>query len=522
MEANSSTRVLGTVKSITSGLKIIVYNRYDFTKVSGYSKISLYNLEEIYNLVTSYKKEDHSLYELLVRNSDVEPYEFSTEDKAGTSGFNVIIYLSNIDSSPIGFTEFNNTQGRERDIWIYPEQTATVSEFSITLSNSLTSLINNTTSATKTYIGTGLKDYTSLGSIRVKNGNKKGYTRNISEVKYKSSELGVHLDSGLVRNNSEALEYIKLSVERDTEFSPYGYEFTNFGLSYYGDDIVLYTWNGENYCATSLTKRNKFGNLIVYTKSGTGYFTLPASKEYEKNTILYTAGKYIVCESTVPGVSNKKFQRLFDIETREWIQPDYKFILDALDPTNTVIELPNSLTYKDIGRYIPSLVNANIDLSGNMQINIIRKIGNWFLLRRTIKGNTMYIWAGISNVIYLTEDEINDFMVLDDNTIVRYFNDSVNPRYYFYGGIKQTYYTYEARKILNGKDSSDPKILHTRKKNPITKKWDNDSGYYEIYETFLNDFRRGAYPIDIIGIPDIVCMIDGIIFYKTGNYINYL
>ena len=221
---------------------------------------------------------------------------------------------------------------------------------SYSFSNS--SLVNNTISVTKNYVGDDLKDYTSslIAKQSIEENITPGYTKSLTEILHDNCSKGIYLNTGFLTNNEGNLDYYKFNINKDVEYSPYGYEFTNFGISRYGDDIVLYAWKDENYYAISLTKYNKFNNSIVYTKSGVGYFTLPEFKEkYSKNKIFYTAGKYIVCKSTLTGVSNKEVLRLFNIETKDWVNLSFKnFVIDELDPHNRIIELPDSLYFKDI------------------------------------------------------------------------------------------------------------------------------------------------------------------------------
>jgi len=529
-----STHVLGTIKSITEGLKIIVYNRYSFSEDPNYSKITLYNLEEIYNLVLKSKK-----YVKLERKGVIEEdeegekidsnhYEYLASNKA-IEGFNEIIYLSNSDNSPIGYTDFDETKGLERDIYIFPKQTSKLStNFEIILVNSLSSLIDGSSNVSKNYVGLEPYEFTSglLASGSIKKGVYSGYTKQLSEINKDGSFYGIKLDSGLVKQIESGANFIKLNIEKNIEYSPYNVKFSHFSISYYGENLILYAWEDDKFFAQSLTERNRFGNSIIYTKNGKGYYQLPIDDDHNVNNIIYTAGKFIVCEST--SINNLTKKTIFNIITRSWVDTsDFEytnFVIDERNPNNYINQIPESFSYKSAYKYCPEFVNTYITKDDSFNVNIYRKIGNWYLIKKQIKGEQLYIYAGIESTLYATKDEIDNIFVLNDNTILQKYDtiekvyNSITKEeetkikqksYILYRGIGVEFYTPGVLdKLKSVKNTSSIIYINREEKN--------------LYSTCLNLYRTNVYPAELTQLPEIVCSIDGLLFYKDGNYINYL
>ena len=100
----------GSVLQISECLEIILYNSSSFTEL-----LSLYNLDSFYlkNLVRTsdkyirlYRDQAWTVSESGEKAS--VPFEYK---KYLEKGFDVIVYISNVSSRPIGYTEYVNIQG---------------------------------------------------------------------------------------------------------------------------------------------------------------------------------------------------------------------------------------------------------------------------------------------------------------------------------------------------------------------------------------------------------------------------
>ena len=165
-----TTHILSTIKSVTECKRILVYNRNSFINDPNYSRLTLYNINEIFNnvLINSSNMSNNGYNNnclLINRRIDDEedmsnnPFPYVCNNLRTPNGFNIIIYLSNVDSSPVGYTEFVNTQGRISDlIDIYLKFDINGINLEILISNSLYKIEDT---LTKDFIGTELNKYTS-------------------------------------------------------------------------------------------------------------------------------------------------------------------------------------------------------------------------------------------------------------------------------------------------------------------------------------------------------------------------
>lgn len=492
-----STHILGTVKSVMSCLGIILYDKYDISgKSNKYRKISLYNITDIFDIVKSTNK-----YLEITRENTEGDFKY-LHANGRIEGFNTIIYLSPINGSPIGYTEFKNTQGIGRDTNILLNLKASVEDFDVILNNTL----ENAENAEKKYVGTGLGDYTSnkvawKAAFQTERGQKH-YTKFLDQAK--QTQDSIFLDSGVVTMLSDTgdLGFMKLGIERNMNYSPLGYEFKNFTISNYGNDIVLTTWNGTNYCVTSLTQKNRFNELIRYTKSSTGYFTLPEEDDYT-NTITHAAGKYIVCNSTGQG---KSINRAYNIETREWEKSTYNNVfVDPLDKSNKLYDIPSTFIMTLIYKYMPELANAYYTFRDGEYVKLIRKIGNWFILNVIRNQKSVYLVAGVNYSLYITPEQLTDLIFYDDNLIIL----NTPNHYRLYTGDRVERYTEEAKNLIgNINSNASPEVIMKSS---------------SIHSSRFNDLRRGAF-IDYSGLPEFVAGYRGHLFYvnKNKQTINFL
>ena len=238
-----NTYILGTTKSILMCLGIIVYNKSQLP--SDIEKLSLYNINQVYQKVIQSGE-----YLRLDRLSTEDPFIY-TNNNGVVQGFDTIIYLSNSDNTSIGYTEFLNIQGEDRNINIQLAFNNVISgDLVIDLVNSLTQLKNNPTVSTD-FIGKELNQYPSAKNIHddISNStwNSPKYTSNLSSI-YKSNTQNIFLGYGLLKGT----QLIKLDLSKNMVVDPYEFGFTNYLFGYYEGDIVVYLWKGLDYTIYSI------------------------------------------------------------------------------------------------------------------------------------------------------------------------------------------------------------------------------------------------------------------------------
>ena len=487
-----STHILGTVKQAKSCLGIVLYDKYKFQNVEGYNKISLYNLEQDYEVII-----ENGPYLKLTREKVGDSFQYLHTNRELSSGFNVIIYLDPVTSSPVGYTEFSNNQGKNRDLTINLELSASVNTLDIVLNNNL-SIAER---VDREYTGTGLNEYTSgsvLKSDVLSIQPKYPYSKFLSQAQYSG---GAITDAGLVKKIEDELKFVKVGIARNVVYSPTFYNFTNFNVSFLGDDIVLCAWNGINYCISSLSKKNDFGNLITYTKSTTGYYTL-LQDDGSTNVIKYAAGKYLVCESVLKTL--RVVTRVFDFTTRSWVKTiNPNVFVDPCDQYNRVYDLPSSISYEQAYLYLPEISNSFYSYLDTDYVNVVRKTGNWIVTSRVESGKRLYMISGLSFSLYIKKEELDDIIFLDDNTLILKRDDELR----VYRGIGETRYTESAAELIGGKLNTKYEIIRLGD---------------DIMSSILNPLRRGAIP-ENGKVPEVVCGFSGYLFYTTEDYkINFL
>ena len=488
-----NTHILGTVKQAKSCLGIVLYDKYKFQNIEGYNKLSLYNLEQNYDVIV--EKGPH----LLLTRQDVStPFDYKHTNRELTSGFNVMIYLDPVTNAPVGYTEFSNNQGKERDILIYLDLNASVETLEIELVNKLDSAER----VEREYIGNELNKYTSAKNLKsdVKDLQLKSpYSKFLTQAAYTGGSI---TDAGLVKKIEDELKFVKLGIARNVVYSPNHYDFTNFNVSFLGDDIVLCTWNGTNYCVSSLSKKNDFGNLITYTKSNTGYYTLPQD-DGSTNIIKYSAGKYLVCESVLE--TKRVVTRAFDFTVRRWADTVNPVVfVDPYDQYNRLYDIPSSFSYDAAYKYLPEVSNSFYKFLDNDTVYVNRKVGNWIVFGKVINGQRLYMIAGLSFALYVTKEELEDIIYLDDNSLILKKDEKM----LLYRGISTTKYTEAARTLA--------------KVSGVSVSYETINVGDDIISSAFGPLRRGAIPENGL-VPDIKCGFGGYLFYTTNDYrINFL
>ena len=512
------THVIGMTKPVLESTRIVLYNKYQFASNSDYSRISVYNIDRIYRVVSA-----SSLSLTLTREPGGKfEYNYANEH---TEGFNIIIYLSNFDNSPIGYTEFLRTQGKTRNINISIDLETTVEgDIQVNIINSLASL-RNSSSLERVFTGDELWEFTSSNKIKSEI-NKilpvSRYTTHLTAFNRDRSVRNIYLLNYLVRQKDRDLELSKLDITRNIEADPFALGFTEYQISYYGDELAFYTWNNETglYTIISLTERNMFNRPIYYTPTDN------AASHVDKE-ISYFAGHYIVCKD---GTVLDTLSDNAEVMSQE---RGHKIIIDPLDPKSTIYNLPQ-LTYETVYHYIPEIANIYLDLKTYMRtygLNIVRKIGSWFILKRVLRGETLYLLVNQSTRIYITETDLEGMMIINDRVVM--FEES--DYYLLYFLDRGEYWTERARATRGGSLvlDSDLEILFCQGGEDdeeyrdyfINNKIGRVFKSFPVEDSILNEYRKNYYNTEeSIKIPEIIGACDGVLFFLTDDkkFLEYL
>ena len=529
-----NTYVLKTIRSVIESKKILVYSKNSFIGVQNYSRINLYNLEDLYfNLLQG---NEHCLE---ITRDLPNPEEFGTVpfvyncNNLVISGFDVIIYLGN-DNTPTGYTEFINTQGRISDyISIFLNFNITLDKITLELNNSLWRVKDR---LEKNFIGKELNKYPSSQEV-VSNFSKipknQKYTSHLSEFLCPINTSGIFLGYQTLLPSKEM---ITLGFIKDINIFD-GETYSNYQVGYYQDDIVLYSWIyiddsvGYYYRITSLLTQQiyKYTNQVGDTvKDIIGKYN---ENEVSKD-LLYCSGKYIVFRINY---SNYSIVALFDTSCDSWVKSsEPNVIVDPLDRTSKIYELPKSTliqSERTILDIIPEVsdvfFNVSEYISTHQSLDIIKKVGDWFVFR----DSGFYIYSCPSMSVYMTKDEYDKCIVINNNTIL-----ILGDTYYtlYHGPKRKTYYTEKARCLKGNytlsdvefygdtikmcQDSEQPEYLEYYKKSEVAIILKNKP----LYETILNSYRR--QPLLTYGIPNnIIGAIGSVIFYlNQQNNLNYI
>lgn len=526
--SNLNTHYSSTVSAVKNCLRIVVYNssRTDYNVTRDGLDVTYAKIRQ--KITQNLPEDFYRLSRVDVDSSFL--YEFSNSN---THGFDVIIYLDDTEIIPLGYTLLSNVQGIDKNINIILNLTSSVSgESSVDLANSFNHLINQTTTQ-KSFTGNNIYDYTATDLI-INNlpNTKKTYTNSLANVS-KNNTSAIYLGNGMVKSEDDELYYYKLTVLKNRRIDMFRVGFDHFSIGHYKNDIVLYEWKYDNniakYCIYSLTIKNKFGDLLSYvkTKSNWGYIEVPKfENKNEDIEILFGTGRFLVCK-----VDGKL--RLLNTEYDDpvWVKNiEEDFIIDQLGTSPNPFRLHSPLYRSEVISKCPDLLNTFIDfedLINKQTITLIRKIGNWYLLKQDNKD--LFILAGKYNTVYLSEDEINKLIIINDSSLLIKELDY----YILFDDLYSEFYTEGARKnIYNGSIVDyngikltlvdDEQINESRKRDYDQRNIKIVKNTERLFDSWLNDYRKNSYPINISGIPNIVGACDGLVFYIENNNINYL
>nr|DAE56701.1 MAG TPA: hypothetical protein [Bacteriophage sp.] len=524
-----STYVIGNSGSVSNSLEAILYNKNDNWDPK-LPKISLYNIEEVYSGILSSTTGE---YVRINRKTSSDPFKY--EDNL-TNGFSVIIYMSIIDSTPIGYTEFLNPQGRDSNINIYISLNSSITnQISISLSNSLDQLKNNSTTGKDFLDDINLYNYTGVSTIKKDLETIDVYPRYTSHVYHvlENKQMNLLLDYGA--GNSGGL--YKIDLNHSVVIDPYSHNYENHQIGFYGEDIVLYSWTGNKYSIKSLVQKTRFGNPIVYTTSEGSDYSIFKDLRSDQS-IFFFSGRFIV---TI-GNNYPSIIELYDIERQQWITTDYQnFYVDPLDPRNRIVSIPSNVSNKNIVNYIPEINSTFLNLTEYVKytnINIIKKYGDWYVFKdKQSSKKDFHIYSCVDKLIYTVRTGENPIMINNSLFMIHTVDEELGLDYYtIYHDPGISYYTERARAasnniqlefdedlgILVSKDSElekyrqfykEGKILIVHRNNPTG-----------IFGTILTGFRRSYFKPSLRKeVPKIITSFYGLLYYiDEDGYLNYL
>ena len=542
-----NTYVLKTIRSVTECKKILLYNRNSFISTDYYSiyygKLNLYNLEDIFFELLYDRNNNTPRPPCIILQRDFSdpldasniPFEYNCSQNP--IGFNIIIYIDE-NNSPCGYTEFLNTQGRiSKFVKIFLKFNVSIDGIDIKLDNYLYRIKD---SLPDNFIGSGLNQFPSSLNV-IEEENKL----------FKDQRYTSHLSSFLEKNNKSSIALCdrsflptktitKISFLKDYNIFS-GEEYTNFQIGYYGLDIVLYSWI---YLNDDIGYYYRITSLITYEDYKYTHRTVDSIVDsisvYDPNEIskelLYCAGKYLVFKITFNTYSK---MALFDTTIDSWVDlKESYFIVDPLDPSAVISELPKpSLiqSYKAALELLPSLTDIFLDVKEYIErpqnLEVLKKFGDWIFIKDS---NNIHIASCSYYSVYMTKEEYDSSIVINNNSILIDTNDS----YYtiYYGDRRKTYLTEKVRCIkygssihqssLRGKiiemsnDSLESEYLEYYKKSEIGIIYKDDL----IYNTVLNSYRHQPVYSPYKVPSKIIGAIGGIIFYinSNNNNINYI
>jgi sporulation protein YlmC with PRC-barrel domain len=164
-------------------------------------------------------------------------------------------------------------------------------------------------------------------------------------------------------------------------------------------------------------------------------------------------------------------------------------------------------------------------ISSSRGLEIVRKIGDWIIIRSRDNNNIFYIASNMFSSIYMTKEEYENMIVINNSTLL--LNETEGNYYIVYYGVRnKTYYTERTRSyktgieltvdessgylICNDSEAENYINIYNKKEVAIVFK---ESG---LINSIFNQFRKK--PLKKLTVPsDIVSAIGGIIYYKENN-----
>lgn len=533
------TYVQGTIGELENCYRIVLY-KSDYSNKASLDRLSNGSIDvtNIKNSITLDKTNNY----------------FSYNKINLPNGFNTIIYLNQF-GNPIGYSEFINTQG------IIPEKIKIFLSFKVSanlgnpldinivynLSEVSKSTLNN---KTKKLFSDKLYGFTSAQKIIKELNNSTDiyprYTRQVSEL-LKQPYENIFLDFGICNS----LGIYRLNLVREMTIAE---DLKNHQLGYYRGEIVLYSWKKDEisgifkYTIHSMSRKNKFGNPICYTNTteGTRDIKPYPDNSYTIKDIRYFSGKYISTVLVKNSFSGgEEIYSIYNMETEDWVSLELpNHVMDLWGVDSRIIELPKAkqLSISSITSFCPDILNTYLDIKNySYSIDLIKKVGEWFVLKQVRYPYTFRIYTNMTKTIILSDTDgyLDQEPILINNnilalrTIDTYRNNKYDFYTYFVG--KGLYYSEKALLVMNLLDGGLTKSLKPVPDNPgvlyfphTNLELSNLKNYgtnlltdvvgenSDFLNSYLFGFRRNTCPDDL-KVPELIGSINGLVYYKTKN-----
>lgn len=529
-----TTQFLGVPKNIRECTAIILYNR----KVIEMEEITLFNIDTIYS-----KLKEGGEHITLYRNTINDYFEYNPAVNIGLSeGFDVILYLNTLRNGVVGYTAFSSVQAEMSSSVRYTVRifltftSEDTSEIEVNIVNSLSEAASSSSSSSSSD-EKELWKYITIEQVKktvdIKNPSPK-YANRV-EVFEKDPSNCISLDSGTLAWNKNLGKEIfyQYGIKSDINIDPFDLGLHNFEVGNYDDDVLVYRWAGLTYSVSSLLKENFFQYPIEYFKhggAGGDEIKLGEDLQKEKDSIIieYFAGRSCVLRHIG---SNATY--LYDLESNKFINTGGSdFLVDTWSNSSEILYYPKNSSLARLKSYIPRLTDMylNTDESG---IRLIRKKGDWYIMKKTTIGDAFIIYSCPSGTIWTVEGR-DKVIVVNNKCLLIHTQDIVqNLDYYslFYadqGITDRTYKTESAINLeLNGKFDGSKMIVDSTYGIIMYFEKQNFKNYEEGRISVIH--RKGGLnnlvmcglrkrPMkDSEDVPEIVYAYGGILFYLDKN-----
>lgn len=540
------TYLLGTVGDLENCQKILLYKYSGPNDKPSLDKINSGSiLESIKTSIT-----------IIKRNN-----KFSYNTSNLSSGFNVILYLDYLDK-PIGYTEFIETKGiipevLTIELYFEVDVSNVENNLVIVVDNGLSSITKNKKdskinrflqSSDKLYGLTNIDMVNTIG-LGQKKYNYPRYTKRVSEL-LKHQNEHIYLDYGICSFDG----FYKLDLIKEMTIAE---DLTNHQLGYYRGEIVLYSWkeheSGFDYTINSISRKDKFGNSINYTKNT---IVSVSNDKYEKASVRYFSGKYISVILSNSGNNDITTLGIYNMDTKTWINlydDSNNHVMDLWGIDSQIIELPGvkKLSKDSILGFCPEIINTQLDIRNyNYSVDLVKKIGDWYVLNqvRSDLDNNRFnfkVYTNLTKTIILSDsgNYVDQEPIIINNNILalRTTDISKGLDYYTYFIGEGTYYSENAYTTIHNLRNFEKSFLiypneETTSNNiqelsnsfgiSISSVSENLSNYGtnmlidhiggDIIGSFLFGFRKYTCPEDM-KIPKLIGSINGLIYYETND-----
>lgn len=490
----------------------------------------------------------------------------------GSDGFNVLVYLCSDGGTgfiPIGYSTFLEPQGsslftesgkymirksyyvKNLHIYIGFENQLLFDTESVNLLDNLYETANSDKNRQS-----GTEDWKYASVRRVNSRESFNLARPLYSSRIYSSSRDLRSQYVFLDNSSfelgkygKVIKKTKLSINKNLHIDRYYNSFNNYQVGFYKGDPALFVWSSDNnYSIYSLAKKNKVGNVVMYTgpiNSGnlifnSNVYRLPKFDDAFDSKIEFFSGNLIQVQHKNKETGDVR-KDVFNIDLQDtidnrnnsgWISyGDYQPVLDPLDIKNRVI-LSRKLVFSnktEAEKSIPELTDIFLELgkySSANSINVEGKRGEWFIIGHpTID---IKILTNMTKTVIIKSSELDGVIYVNNQVLITKSVDPTKPsetRYTLFDEDGK-FLTIDASKYLNTYYNSSNlvsgfKVPGVAKKLVIDNSVNSTNSILDIQRSFLSYFRRNVLPISLTDF-EIIGGLYGLIFYRQGSYINYL